>query len=198
MAKLTIQEAADHFKVSKEAVHNRIRRGTLPSLMEHGVKYVIVDEVKSNTKPVNNDDKYYAFLEEQNKALQEKVERLEKDNSSLRDQKELMLIEERIKIENIYKEKDEQLKNILQTISTKFLAQTIETQEIDISSVEVIDIEDEDISLKKYLKSLGLKSKRQEKVIARFKKLADKDERIIIKDNKLFVNPKKYSYNDII
>ncbi len=198
MAKLTIQEASEHFKVSKEAIHNRIRRGSLPSLMEHGVKYVIVDDVKKETQTATNDDKYYAFLEEQNKTLQEKVERLEKDNSSLRDQKELMLIEERIKIENIYKEKDEQLKNILHTISTKFLAQTIETQEVDISSVEVIDIEDEDISLKKYLKSLGLKPKRQEKVMARFKKLSDKEDRIIQKNNKLFVNPKKYSYNDII
>ena len=40
MAKLTIQEASDHFKVSKEAIHNRIRRGSLPSMVEHGVKYV--------------------------------------------------------------------------------------------------------------------------------------------------------------
>ncbi|WP_345993001.1 DNA-binding protein [Sulfurimonas sp. HSL-1716] len=196
MAKLTIQEAADHFKVSKEAVHNRIRRGTLASIVEHGVKYVIVDDVKKDVKTSAGDDKYYAFLEEQNKTLQEKVERLERNNSSLRDQKEQMLIEERIKIENIYKEKDEQLKSILQTISTKFLAQSMPN---DISSVEIIDVSDEgEISLKKYLKSLGLKQKRQEKVIARFKKLASKDDRIIIKENKLFVNPKKYGYSDII
>ncbi|MBU0633237.1 DNA-binding protein [bacterium] len=196
MAKLTIQEASDHFKVSKEAVHNRIRRGTLASIMEHGVKYVIVDDVKKDVKTSSgNDDKYYSFLEEQNKALQEKVERLEKDNSSLRDQKELMLIEERIKIENIYKEKDEQLKNILNTISTKFLAQTLES---DVTNAEIIDIVDEEISLKKYLKSLGLKQKRREVVIERFKKLSGKEKRIIVKDHKLFVNPKKYSYSDII
>lgn len=196
MAKLTIHEASDHFKVSKEAVHNRIRRGTLASVMEHGVKYVIVDDAKKDVKTLNNnDEKYYAFLEEQNKTLQEKVERLEKDNSSLRDQKELMLIEERIKIENIYKEKDEQLKNILHTISTKFLAQTLES---DVTNAEIIDIVDEEISLKKYLKSLGLKQKRREIVIEHFKKLSGKEKRIIIKDHKLFVNPKKYSYNDIL
>jgi predicted DNA-binding protein YlxM (UPF0122 family) len=195
MAKLTIQEASDHFKVSKEAIHNRIRRGSLPSMSEHGVKYVIVDEVITQNKQVTNDDKYYSFLEEQNKALQEKVERLEKDNSSLRDQKELMLIEERIKIENIYKEKDEQLKNILQTISAKFLSQRAEH---NVSNAEIIDIESDEITLKKYLRSLGLKPKKEEKIRTRFKMLAHMDERIFIRDNKLFVNPKLYSYGDLL
>ncbi len=195
MAKLTIQEASDHFKVSKEAIHNRIRRGSLASISEHGVKYVIVEDAITQTKQVANDDKYYAFLEEQNKTLQEKVERLEKDNSSLRDQKELMLIEERIKIENIYKEKDEQLKNILQTISAKFLSQHSQTE---VSNVEIIDVESDEISLKKYLHSLGLKSKKEEKVKTRFKMMAHRDERIFIRGDKLFVNPKLYSYGDII
>ena len=195
MAKLTIQEASDHFKVSKEAIHNRIRRGSLPSMSEHGVKYVIVDEVITQNKQPTNDDKYYSFLEEQNKALQEKVERLEKDNSSLRDQKELMLIEERIKIENIYKEKDEQLKNILQTISAKFLSQH---GTHNVSNVEIIDVESDEITLKKYLRSLGLKPKKEEKIRTRFKMLAHTDERILIRDNKLFVNPKLYSYGDLL
>ena len=195
MAKLTIQEASDHFKVSKEAIHNRIRRGSLACIAEHGVKYVIVEDAITQTKQVANDDKYYAFLEEQNKALQEIVNRLEKDNSSLRDQKELMLIEERIKIENIYKEKDEQLKNILQTISAKFLSQHSQTE---VSNVEIIDVESDEISLKKYLRSLNLKSKKEEKVKTRFKMMAHRDERIFIRGDKLFVNPKLYSYGDII
>ncbi len=195
MAKLTIQEASDHFKVSKEAIHNRIRRGSLTCITEHGVKYVIVEDAITQTKQVANDDKYYAFLEEQNKTLQEKVNRLEKDNSSLRDQKELMLIEERIKIENIYKEKDEQLKNILQTISAKFLSQHSQTE---VSNVEIIDVESDEISLKKYLRSLNLKSKKEEKVKTRFKMMAHRDERIFIRGDKLFVNPKLYSYGDII
>ena len=195
MAKLTIQEASDHFKVSKEAIHNRIRRGSLPSMSEHGVKYVIVDEVITQNKQPTNDDKYYSFLEEQNKVLQEKVERLEKDNSSLRDQKELMLIEERIKIENIYKEKDEQLKNILQTISAKFLSQH---GTHNVSNVEIIDVESDEITLKKYLRSLGVKPKKEEKIRTRFKMLAHSDERILIRDNKLFVNPKLYSYGDLL
>lgn len=201
MAKLTMQEAADHFKVSKEAIHNRIRRGTLPAITEQGVKFVIIDEPVTQAKQNKSDDRYYSFLEEQNRVLQEKVERLEKDNSTLRDQKEQMLVEERIKIENIYKEKDEQLKNILQTMSAKFLTQNFNPTVEDNSHgtiVEVIDVEDEDISLKKYLKFLGLKSKKIEKTIERFKVLAKRDKRITIKDGKLFVQPKRYSYKDLI
>ena len=195
MAKLTITEASEYFKVSKEAVHNRIRRGSLPSMNEYGIKYVIVDDAITQTKQTPNDDKYYSFLEEQNKTLQEKVERLEKDNSSLRDQKELMLVEERIKIENIYKEKDEQLKNILQNFSAKLLAQQ-ETSHI--SNAEIIDVVSHEISLKKYLRSLGLKPKKEEKIKTRFKLLAHQDARILIKENKLFVNPTLYSYTDIL
>ena len=201
MAKLTIQEAADHFKVSKEAIHNRIRRGSLATLTEQGVKYVMVDEPSAGAKQAKGDERYYVFLEEQNRVLQEKVERLEKDNSTLRDQKEQMLIEERIKIENIYKEKDEQLKNILQTISAKFLTQNFAPPSDDrehSSIVEVIDVEDEDVALKKYLKFLGLKSKKIEKTIERFKILAKRDKRITIKDGKLFIQPKRYSYKDIL
>lgn len=201
MAKLTVQEAADHYKVSKEAIHNRIRRGSLATLTEQGIKYVIIDEPVSQNKQPKNDDRYHSFLEEQNKLLQEKVDRLEKDNSSLRDQKEQMLIEERIKIENIYKEKDEQLKNILQTISARFLTQnfTASTDDREHSSiVEVIDVEEEDISLKKYLKFLGLKSKKIEKTMERFKILAKRDKRILVKDGKLFIQPKRYSYKDLI
>lgn len=195
MAKLTIQEASEHFKVSKEAIHNRIRRGSLASMNEHGVKYVIVDDVQTPLKPVTNDDKYYSFLEEQNKTLQEKVQKLEKDNSTLRDQKEQMLIEERIKIENIYKEKDEQLKNILQSFSAKLLEGRDESQ---IANAEVIDVSSDEISLKKYLRSLKLKPKKEEKIKTRFKMMAHRDTRISIKDNKLFVNPTLYSYADIL
>ncbi len=195
MAKLTIQEASQHFKVSKEAIHNRIRRGSLPSMSEHGVKYVIVDDVQIANKPVVNDDKYTSFLEEQNKTLQTKVQQLEKDNSSLRDQKEQMLIQERIKIENIYKEKDEQLKNILQSFSTKLLEARDESQ---IATAEIIDVTRDAISLKKYLRSLGLKPKKEEKIKMRFKMMAHKDARISIKEHKIFVNPTLYSYADIL
>jgi transposase len=199
MGKLTIQEAAKHFQISKEAIHNRIRRGTLVAFVENGIKYVLVEgDVKSEPN-VSGNERYHLFLEEQNKTLQEKIERLEKDNASLRDQKEQMLIEERKKIEHIYQEKDAQLKNILQTLSAKFLLPNTATPpQQEAQNVEVIEIEEDAVSLKRYLKSLGFKSKKRQKTKARFRKIAVKDKRILLRENKMFVKPKRYSYSDIL
>ena len=85
MSKMNIADAAEYFGVSKEAIHNRVRRGSLKSIVENGVKLVIIDSnatvVTSSNKiqprKVNNsDDRYYKLLEEQNTKLQEKVENL--------------------------------------------------------------------------------------------------------------------------
>ena len=216
MPKMNIADAAEYFGVSKEAIHNRIRRGSLSSFIENGVKLVIVD--KTNTGAVKpqirkqsaiNDDRYYKLLEEQNEKLQVKVEKLEDETRSLREQKEQMLIQERIKIEQIYKDKDEQLKNILGTLSSQFM---LNTPELKVES-EHLEAEIEDaqelqkvehvkfnrlISLKKYLKKNKYSSKKQDKIKKRFKKIASKkDERVIVIDEKYYLNLDKYDYSDI-
>ena len=214
MSKMSINDAAVFFGVSKEAIHNRIRRGSLESVIENGVKLVIVDETSpkkvtprvSIAKATLSDERYYKLLEEQNAKLQSRVEVLEGETRSLRDQKEQMLIEERIKIENIYKEKDEQLKNILSTISSQFMLNTPIEAVQEVESLEAeIEIEEEEkpiaskvISLNKYLKKLKLSNKKREKVEKRFKKLKDKDERIILNKKKFYVDIKKYSYEDLV
>ena len=49
MAKVPIGEAAEILGVTKEAIYNRIRRGTLKSSESDGVKYVFIgDEPKKN------------------------------------------------------------------------------------------------------------------------------------------------------
>jgi len=219
MSKMSINDAATFFGISKEAIHNRIRRGSLESVLENGVKLVLVDETKAKkvsprvsvAKTVLSDERYYKLLEEQNTKLQSRVETLEVETRSLRDQKEQMLIEERIKIENIYKEKDEQLKNILSTISSQFMlnAPLEEVQEIESLEAE-IEVEEpqkkklekkvpsEIISLNKYLKNLKLSDKKIKKTEKRFRKLQHKDERIIVKKNKFYVDIKKYSYKDLV
>jgi len=178
---MNIIEASEHFSVSKEAIHNRIRRGSLSSVVEDGVKYVIVDESKSVSKPrtvqkkkvASSDDRYYKLLEEQNAKLQSKVDKLEGETRTLRDQKEQMLIDERIKIEQIYKDKDEQLKNILTTFKAQFLiapqtqeehldAEIEEIKEIEVQSVKEPKKKKESgvISLKKFLKEQKLSEKK--------------------------------------
>ncbi len=212
MSKMSVNDAAIHFGVSKEAIHNRIRRGSLKSVIEDGVKLVIIDSttpkratIRVNSTKNMSDDKYYKLLEDQNAKLQSRVDTLEDETRTLRDQKEDMLIQERIKIENIYKEKDEQLKNILSSISSKFMlnAPQEEHLEAEIESVDVIPVEDKKtkskvISLKKYLKKLNLSEKKQEKIKKKFDKLYKKDERIILYGKKYYVDIKKFSYSDLI
>lgn len=207
MDKMSIAEAAEFFGVSKEAIHNRIRRGSLVSEVEDGQKYVMVDsDSQATTKPskktttnrsnnTHTDSKYYKLLEEQNSQLQNKVEKLETETRTLRDQKEQMLIEERIKIENIYKEKDEQLKNIINMISSNLMLETkptIETAE----SVEAEIEAEEWISLNKFLKSRDVKKSKRKKIIKDFAKRAKNgDESILLKDEKCYIDINRFEYD---
>ncbi len=211
MKKMSVNDAAVYFSISKEAIHNRIRRGSLQSVIEEGIKMVLVDEnqarpqTKKRTQPkcsIVPDDKYYKLLEQQNEKLQSRVDTLENETRMLRDQKEQMLIQEREKIERIYKEKDEQLKNILSTIASQFMLNTPQDDidedtfeaEIESEPVEISEV----ISLKKYLKKYDFSVKKIKKIKDKFKKRAKKDERIIVLGNKYYLDTAKYDYSDII
>ena len=208
MSKMSVSDAAAHFGVSKEAIHNRIRRGSLEVVVENGIKMVVLNatatatksKARVSTKSRGHDERYYKLLEEQNAKLQSRVDVLEGETRSLRDQKELMLIEERKKIENIYKEKDEQLKNILSTLSSQFMLTAPESIQEETLEVEIEETNDEGslISLKKYLKTTSFSEKKREKIKAKFKKRAKKDERIITVGSKCYLNPSKYDYSDLI
>ncbi len=216
MSKMSIADAAEHFGVSKEAIHNRIRRGSLQSIVEDGAKFVMVDKTspKTNTKKVQvktsnlSDERYYKLLEEQNAKLQARVEKLEDETRTLRDQKEQMLIQERIKIEEIYKQKDEQLKNILNAISSKFMltapAEMIQESEHVEAEIEISPEEEEQevqsalISLKKYLKEHKYSKKKQEKIKTKFKKIAKEDTRVIMVGKKCYIDLGKYDYSDLL
>jgi len=210
MKKVSVSEAAEYFGVSKEAIHNRIRRGSLNVVVEDGIKMVLLDTTKAAQKTLkktptsrnpSNDERYYKLLQEQNEKLQARVESLESETRTLRDQKELMLIEEREKIEQIYKEKDEQFKSLLNTLSTQFML-TQKQEEPEALSVETIDAEIETssaISLKKYLKPMKLSEKKIVKIKQRFKKAVQKeDERIVMIGSKYYIDPLKYDYSDLI
>ncbi len=216
MKKITVAEAAEYFGVSKEAIHNRIRRGSLEVVVENGVKMVLLSPNQKAPTPKRratktastsqNDERYYRLLAEQNEKLQERVTLLESETRTLRDQKERMLIEERKKIEQIYKEKDEQLKNVLNTLSKQFMLTTAPKSEDEVLEVEINETNeaeakehiDDVISLKKYLKKQDFSQKKIEKIREKFKKRSKKDERIIMVGKKCYINPSKYSYEDII
>lgn len=208
--KLSVAQAAEKFKVSREAIHNRIRRGSLDCVIEHGTKYVLIDEpAEAEKKPA--EDKYYSYIEDENKTLKAKIKELEHLNLSLRDQKEQMLIEEKKKIEQIYKERDEQLKQVLHTISAKFLIGTephmdvntdLRAEGLKEKSVEhVVDVEalrNEPISLKKFLKLKSFKPAKHQRIKNRFKRLVGQDKRIFRQDGKIYIDPDKFDYKDLL
>ena len=66
MKKLTIADAADHYGVSKEAIHNRVRRGSLNCIVEDGVKFVVISTPKGTQN--NNsipDARYTQYIEQE-------------------------------------------------------------------------------------------------------------------------------------
>lgn len=207
MKKMTIADAAEYFKVSKEAIHNRIRRGSLDCIVDNGVKYVAVESAKSNTavSPVS-DNRYTQYIEQENERLREKVDTLEKETSRLRDQREQMLIDERVKVEQIYKERDAQLRSVLHVVATKFLSHASvdavmqEGMGSDAINADVVDTEIEEwISLKSFLKLKRIRDKEKKKIKSRFESAVEEsDERLSVRDAKIFLNPSRYDYSDLL
>jgi hypothetical protein len=213
MAKMTVAEAAEHFKVSKEAIHNRIRRGSLDSVIENGIKYVSIEEIQE-VQSSHVDQRYYDYIEEENARLKERVEKLENETSSLRDRREAALIAERERIEQIYKERDEQLRSVLHVVASKFLTAQNMDQVIDdavnnseasedaevISEAPIVTPANEHdlISLKRFLKLKQYSKKKREKLKERFAKKAPTDKRIILVEEKIYLRPNSFDYSDLL
>ncbi|MFY9142554.1 DNA-binding protein [Sulfuricurvum sp.] len=206
MKKMTIADAAEYFKVSKEAIHNRIRRGSLDCIVDNGVKYVAVEAAKNNA--VSNsvsDNRYTQYIEQENERLRGKVDILEKETTRLRDQREQMLIDERIKVEQIYKERDAQLRSVLHVVATKFLSH-VNTDAVmqegmgDVINADVVNSDIEEwISLKAFLKLKRVKDKEKKQIKKRFAEaLEEEDGRISVRDEKIFLNPSHYDYSDLL
>ncbi|MFZ2889847.1 DNA-binding protein [Sulfuricurvum sp.] len=203
MKKMTIADAAEYFNVSKEAIHNRIRRGSLDCIVENGVKYVAVESAKSTVSNTVNDNRYTQYIEQENERLREKVDVLEKETTRLRDQREQMLIDERIKVEQIYKERDAQLRSVLHVVATKFLSHANSDavmQEADAINADVVDTDIEEwVSLKSFLKLKRIKDKEKKQIKQRFESAVEEDdERLNVRDGKIFLNPSRYDYSDLL
>lgn len=127
--KLTVIEAAKLLGVSKEAIYNRLRRGSLQSVVENGVKYILLTKSSLKEGPSARklesatDSAYVELLKVQLEEMKLKNEKLESDKERLIADKERLLIESKEKIEMIYKERDEQLKAIL-TLANRQITHT--------------------------------------------------------------------------
>ncbi len=222
--RLTLDEYSKHFKMSKEMINSKLRAKKLNYIIEDGVTYIIVTrsslepqkreeihqekkeqkEVKQMPqKPKTTVAMVLSLYQKENHQLKEKIIQLETKIDKLIDDKEQMLREEMNKIEQVYSQKDEQLKNILELMNTQLLTQTPQT----IHDVETVSTEskkerkkreDEIVELKEYLKTLELESYQRKIIKKRFLAVYDKDVRIIKQNGKLYLNFSKYDYSDLL
>ncbi len=210
--KLTVSESAKLLGVSKEAIYNRIRRGSLKSVVENGVKYVILtQEVKKSKKtPARIDNSYDAYIEllkEEIKELKERNRELEKQKERLIKEKEALLIESRERVESIYKERDYQLKTLL-SLATKPILEykkdnAYDEVYIDEEAIEV-DIEQERQKTKEivnsyenwqdlrdYLKQKGYSKKEKKMIKEELSKKLGEDDDLLDKNGKIFIKKGK-------
>lgn len=141
--KLTVIEAAKLLGVSKEAIYNRLRRGSLQSVIENGVKYILLTKSSLKEGPSTRklesatDSAYVELLKVQLEEMKLKNEKLESDKERLIADKERLLIESKEKIEMIYKERDEQLKAILTLANRQITHTGTETVTTNTSSTNI-------------------------------------------------------------
>jgi hypothetical protein len=156
MAQVTVAEASELLGVTKEAIYNRIRRGTLKSSTKNGVKYVLVEE-ESKTPPAvskptlgsSEEDRYITLLKEQMQELKGLAKKLEEDKERLIAEKEALLVHSREEVERIYKERDKQLKAILSLATRPLLERSAgegKSETIDADVEELAPYEREMVS----------------------------------------------------
>lgn len=219
--RFSIDEYAKTFKMSKEMIQNKIRTKRLNYIIESGVTYIIVprssldddkrNEIQESSKraiasnvPAVTSQKssvgmVISLYQKENHHLKLKIKELEAKIDRLINDKEDMLIAERTRIEEIYTAKDEQLKNILEVLSTKLMLSNNTVHDVDVTQPNSLPIEPKGvIELKRYLKFIGLGSEDRKQVRHRFSERFGSDVRIIQKEGVFYVDLSKYDYTDLL
>ncbi len=209
--RLTIEEYSKHFKMSKEMIHSKLRSRKLNYIIENSITYIIVPRnllPQEKRQEIHKKDTIQKrkttvamileLYQKENQQLKEKIVQLESKIDKLIDDKEQMLRDEMKKIEQVYSEKDSQLKNILELINTQLMAKQEETiHEIEPLAVDT-KVEQQMIELKSYLKTLDIKSYQRKVIKKRFLAVYGKDIRVIKQNGKLFLDFSKYDYSDLL
>ena len=207
--RLTLEEYSKHFKMSKEMIHSKLRAKKLNYIIEDSTTYIIVPKNSlSQEKYLHNEKKethavakqkttvamVLRLYQRENQQLKEKIVQLESKIDMLIDDKEQMLRDEMRKIEQVYSDKDKQLKNILELINVQLTSQKEET----IHEIEPLPLESQVVELKSYLKTLDIESHQKKVIKKRFLAVYDKDVRIIKQNGKLLLDFSKYDYSDLL
>ena len=216
--KLTLDEYSKQYKMSKEMVNSKIRARVLNYVIENGITYIVLDsdEPSEINQKQSIQDKQIAvpvkqkttvamvisLYQKENQQLKDKIIQLENKIDRLIDDKENMLRDEMRKIEQVYSAKDEQLKNIIELINAKLIAQQSQT----IHEVETLEIpktpkkskKEEIVELKDYLKTTDMEFYQRKVIKKRFLAAYGSDIRVIKQNGKLYLNFSKYDYSDLL
>ncbi|MDO9208708.1 MAG: hypothetical protein Q7T91_10710 [Sulfuricurvum sp.] len=219
--RFSIDDYAKTFKMSKEMIHNKIRTKRLNYIIEAGVTYIIVPqssldeeskrsllEAQKNKEatipppaPVKTSiGMVISLYQKENHHLKLKIKELEAKIDSLIHDKEQMLIAERYRIEEIYTAKDEQLKSILEVLSTKLmLSQNTTVHDVVATQPQNLSFASSGvIELKRYLKFIGIGSEGRKNIRNRFSQAYGSDIRVIQKEGEFYVDLSKYDYTDLL
>lgn len=131
MQKLCVADAAIHLGITKEAVYNRIRRGTLDFVEEDGQKFILIESdnliknKKTSSKQIKNtysNDVFMDYLLTQIDELKDENTELKKQKDEIYKQKEEILFQNKEEIKQIYKEKDDKLRYFLTLLEKPLLS----------------------------------------------------------------------------
>ncbi|MBE3021657.1 DNA-binding protein [Campylobacter sp. 7477a] len=175
MQKLPVNEAANVLGVTKEAVYNRIRRGSLKSVEKDGQKFVVLDDAdikdekpskkrQSHNETTNKQNgEFVRYLIEQLNEVKALNLNLQADKDRLFKEKEQMLIESKNEISQIYKERDEKLMVFLKAMERPFLTH-VKSEETAVEAVVDEEISEQKwISLSEFLREFSFEPKKQKK-----------------------------------
>jgi len=209
--RLSIDEYASRFNLPISTVHTQLRNKELEYTIDNGMVYIMLRSItpqstKSSAQTIIN------LYQQENQELKEKLSELELKIDKLINDKEQMLRDERSRIENLYQSKDEQLKSVLELIHTKLqLTQVAPPQqqthlseneveellEVDSSETETINSLQK-ISLRQYLKNIGLEPQERRLIKRRFAGAYGSDVRILQHNGEFFLDLAKFDYSDLI
>lgn len=215
MSKVPVSEAAEILGVTKEAVYNRIRRGTLKTFEKDGVKYVVLDGYEPQTAPKSapktsksaksSESKKAAktgefdvneFLLSQIGELKEQNQNLQADKERLFREKEQILLNNKSEIAQIYRERDEKLRGFLSMLERPLLARQ-NGEYVAPIDVEFVESKPENegkwTSLAEFLKSQNLSGKSLKKTQNKIIKNIGKSKFIKFKKGVIMVKSKKIS-----
>lgn len=215
MSKVPVSEAAEILGVTKEAVYNRIRRGTLKTFEKDGVKYVVLEGYEPQTAPKSapktsksaksSESKKAAkagefdvkeFLLSQIGELKEQNQNLQADKDRLFREKEQILLNNKSEIAQIYRERDEKLRGFLSMLERPLLARQ-NGEYVAPIDVEFVESKPENegkwTSLSEFLKSQNLSGKSLKKTQNKIIKNIGKSKFIKFKKGVIMVKSKKIS-----